>query len=79
VQEISDLRRERMERHVEAILAAKSVLSPEQQRKLFSLLENWHGGRGAGSGPRGVPANQLPGPGAPPAGVPIHPGEPPVQ
>ena len=79
VQEISDLRRERMKRHVEAILEAKTVLSPEQQRKLFSLLENRRESRRLGEGPRGVPANPLPRPGAPPAGVPIHPGEPPVQ
>jgi hypothetical protein len=68
-----------MKRHVEAILAAKAVLSPEQQRKLFSLLENRRESRRLEEGPRGVPANPLSRPGAPPAGVPIHPGEPPVQ
>jgi hypothetical protein len=68
VQEISDLRRETMKHNVEAILAAKTVLSPEQQRRLFSLLENRHEGRRLGGEPEGVPAQ-----------VPLHAGEPPVQ
>jgi hypothetical protein len=68
VQEISDLRRETMKHNVEAILAAKTVLSPEQQRRLFSLLENRHEGGRLGGEPEGVPAQ-----------VPLHPGEPPVQ
>jgi len=78
VQEISDLRREMMKHNVEAILAAKAVLSPEQQRRVFSLLENWHEGRGAGDEPGGVPAMPLPRSRVP-AQVPLHPGEPPVQ
>jgi Spy/CpxP family protein refolding chaperone len=78
VQEISDLRREMMKHNVEAILAAKAVLSPEQQRRVFSLLENRHGGRRVGDEPGGVPAQPLPRPGVP-AQVPLHPGEPPVQ
>jgi hypothetical protein len=78
VQEISDLRREMMKHHVEAILAAKAVLSPEQQRRVFSLLENRHEGRRVGDEPGGVPAQPLPRPGVP-AQVPLHPGEPPVQ
>jgi len=78
VQEISDLRREMMKHNVEAILAAKAVLSPEQQRRLFSLLENRHEGRGAGDEPGGVPAQPLPRSGVPAQG-PLHPGEPPVQ
>ena len=78
VQEISDLRREMMKHNVEAILAAKAVLSPEQQRRLFSLLENRHEGRRVGGEPGDVPAKPLSRPGAP-AQVPLHPGEPPVQ
>ena len=78
VQEISDLRREMMKYNVEAILAAKAVLSPEQQRRLFSLLENRHEGGRVGDEPGGVPAKPLPRPGVP-AQVPLHPGEPPVQ
>jgi formate dehydrogenase maturation protein FdhE len=78
VQEISDLRREMMKHQVEAILAAKAVLSPEQQKRLFSLLENRHEGRREEDEMRGLHARPLPGPGVP-APVPIHPGEPPVQ
>jgi Spy/CpxP family protein refolding chaperone len=78
VQEISDLRREMMKHNVEAILAAKAVLSPEQQRRVFSLLEDGHEGRTVGDKPGGVPAKPLPRPGVP-AQVPLHPGEPPVE
>ena len=78
VQEISDLRREMMKHQVEAILAAKAVLSPEQQKRLFSLLENRHEGRRKEDEMHGLHAKPLPGPGVP-APVPIHPGEPPVQ
>jgi len=79
VQEISDLRREMMKHNVEAILAAKAVLSPEQQRRVFSLLENRHEGRRGGDEPGGVRAKPLPRPGVPPQTIPLHPGEPPVQ
>ena len=78
VQEISDLRREVMKDSVEAILAAKTILSPEQQRKVFSILENRHGGGPGGEEPEGVHAKPLPGLGVPPQ-VPLHPGEPPVE
>jgi hypothetical protein len=79
VREISDLRGEIMKHEVEAILAAKAVLSPEQQRRLFSLLENRHEGRRERGEPRGLPATPLPRPGVPPQPIPLHPGEPPVQ
>ena len=78
VQEISELRGEVMKHQVEALLAAKAVLSPEQQRRVFSLLENRQEGRRVGGEPGGVRAKPLPGPGVP-AQVPLHPGEPPVQ
>jgi hypothetical protein len=79
VRQISDLRREMMEQHVGAILAAKAILSPEQQRRLFSLLENRYEGRKVGGEPPGVPGMPLPRPGEPPQPTPLHPGEPPVQ
>ena len=67
VQEISDLRRETMRHNVEAILAAKAVLSPEQQRRLFSLLENRHEGRRLGGEPEGVPPSHCRGPASRPS------------
>lgn len=78
VQEISDLRGESMKHNVEAILAAKTILSPEQQRKVFSILENRQGGGPAGEIPEGTRAKPLPRLGVPPQ-VPLHPGEPPVE
>jgi Spy/CpxP family protein refolding chaperone len=79
VQEISDLRGEMMKHNVEAILAAKTVLSPEQQRRLFSIVESWHEGRPVGEEQRGMHAKPLPSPGVPPQPAPLHPGEPPVE
>ncbi len=43
VQEISALRGQMMQQHVEALLAAKSVLTPEQQKKIREFLERRHG------------------------------------
>jgi hypothetical protein len=80
VQEISDLRGEMMKHNVEAILAAKAVLSPEQQRRLFSLVENWQEGGPVGEEGRGMRAKPLPRPDeVPPRATPVHPGEPPVE
>jgi hypothetical protein len=79
VQEISDLRGQMMKHNVEAILAAKAVLSPEQQRKVFFIIESRHEGGPVGEERRGMPAKPLPRPGVPPQPVPLHPGEPPVQ
>lgn len=39
VQEVASLRGEMMKQHVDALLAAKSVLTPEQQRKIRSFIE----------------------------------------
>jgi hypothetical protein len=78
-QQISDLRGEMMKHNVEAILAAKAVLSPEQQRRVFSIIENRYEGRPVGEERRGLRAKPLPGPGVPPEPIPVHPGEPPVQ
>jgi Spy/CpxP family protein refolding chaperone len=82
VQEISDLRGQMMKNHVEALLAAKSVLTPEQQKKIRSFIES-RGAFGAGrerfgarrEGLRTRPPATAPAPPAPPA----HPGEPPVE
>jgi hypothetical protein len=79
VKEISDLRGEIMKHKVEAILAAKAVLSPEQQRRLFSLIENRREGGPVVEEGRGMRAKPLPRPEAPPQPLPLHPGEPPVQ
>jgi Spy/CpxP family protein refolding chaperone len=44
VQELSDLRGQMMKQHVEALLAAKTVLTPEQQRKVQSFMRSRAGG-----------------------------------
>jgi Spy/CpxP family protein refolding chaperone len=44
VQELSNLRGEMMKQHVEALLAAKSVLTPEQQKEIRSFIESRHFG-----------------------------------
>jgi len=82
VQEISNLRGEMMKHNVEAILAAKAVLSPEQQKKVMLFIENWEAGGPAGEErierfPGREP--RQPRPGVPPQPAPLHPGEPPVQ
>ncbi len=79
VQEISDLRGGMMKRDVEAILAAKTVLSPEQQRKLLFLIESRGEGVPLKEERRGTRAKPLPRLGEQPQPVPLHPGEPPVQ
>ena len=79
VQEISDLRREMMKHNVEAILAAKAVLSPQQQKKVFLIMENPDLREPGGEELRGVPGEHLPGPGVPPEQMPVPAGEPPVQ
>jgi len=84
VQELSNLRGQMMKERIEALLAAKSVLTPEQQKKIRSFIEGREGfgaGRegmgtrreGFGFGPRRP--ETTPRPAAPPA----RPGEPPVQ
>jgi len=76
VQEISDLRGEIMKQHIESLLATKTVLTPEQQKKMRALLEH----RGA---PRAGRERLQPRPPGTPAGPPEPPapppGEPPVQ
>ncbi len=46
VDEISSLRAEMMKKHVEALLVAKTVLTPEQQKKIRSFIEQRRGGEG---------------------------------
>ncbi len=80
VQEISNLRADLMRQHVETLLAAKTVLTPEQQKRIRSWMESRRGGeawrgrfreRGWGMMPPGAetrPAPQV-----------VRPGEPPVE
>lgn len=84
VQEISELRGQKMKQHMETLLTAKSVLTTEQQKKLRSFREN----RGFGApgrehmmehhGGQGRPLGRPGAPGAPAAPL-AHPDEPPVQ
>lgn len=76
VQEISDLRGQIMKQHIESLLATKTVLTPEQQRKMRPFLE--HRGRPGAGRERFRP--QPPRAPAGPPEAPAHiPGEPPVQ
>jgi Spy/CpxP family protein refolding chaperone len=73
VQEISSLRGEMMQQHIAALLDAKAVLTPEQQKKIHAFMEN----RGAGGpGNRMFSGPHRGGPPAPPA-PPEHPDGPP--
>jgi Spy/CpxP family protein refolding chaperone len=72
VQEISDLRGQIMKQHIESLLATKTVLTPEQQRKMRARLE--HRGRPGAWRERFRP--QAPGA---PAGPPEPPAPPPVE
>jgi Spy/CpxP family protein refolding chaperone len=68
VQEISDLRAQLLRQHVDSLLAAKSVLTPEQQKKMRSLMADRGFGRSERfqrrPGFRGGPGDPG-GPGAP--------------
>ena len=74
VQEISSLRGEMMQQHVAALLDAKAVLTPEQQKKIRAFIEN-RGAEGSGNrmffGPNHggppPPPREHPGPPPPPA------------
>lgn len=71
VQEISDLRGQMMRQHVESLLAAKTVLTPEQQQRFRALRSRrGHPGPGGGwMGHRGPRMGREPGP-SQPAGPP---------
>jgi Spy/CpxP family protein refolding chaperone len=79
VEEISQLRGQLMKEHVEALLAAKSVLTPEQQKKIHAFIERrgWTGpwaGRSMRHGGWMHPPSRPATPQAP-----APPGEPPTQ
>ncbi len=81
VQEISDLRGQEMKQHVQALLDAEKVLTPEQRKKIRQFIENREafGMRARTFGEhRGFTARPHEGPGMPPAPTP-RPGEPPVN
>jgi len=79
VQEISDLRGQVMKSYVEAILSAKAVLSPEQQKKIMLFVENHGEGGPAGEDRQGMRVRPRPRQAAPAQPAPTPPGEPPVQ
>jgi len=65
VQEISALREQMMRQHVESMLAAKTVLTPEQQQKFRAMMAGRSSRRAEGfRGPRGLRRWQG-GPGGP--------------
>lgn len=79
VQEISNLRGEMMKQHIDGLLAAKAVLTPEQQKKFRTLMER-RGGREFGR--ERYFNRRLPGPPESPGAAPEpprDPDEPPVQ
>jgi len=68
VQEISSLRGEMMQQHIAALLDAKAVLTPEQQKKIHAFMESRMGNRGAGGpGSRMFSGPVRGGPPTPPA------------
>lgn len=66
VQELSNLRGEMMKQHVDALLTAKSVLTPEQQKKVRTLIESRMGGEMFGGMMREHRMERSGGPGGPP-------------
>ncbi len=82
--EISDLRGQMMRQHIETMLAAKAVLTPEQQKKMHALMAEHMSRRG--EGPQGRPGfghrgEGFRGPGGPqgPGGPGGAPGGPPKE
>jgi Spy/CpxP family protein refolding chaperone len=85
--EVNALRGKMQKQNVETLFSARSVLTPEQQKKVKTFMEN----RGAGGGPergrmmerRGGPERRTPGhhdgPGGGPGATTPKPPEPPVQ
>jgi len=72
-EEISDLRGQMMKQHVGALLAAKDVLTPEQQKKIRSFMGGhlahgfeWRGRREGHGGPMDRPPHPPSPPHAPP-------------
>ena len=85
VQEVSALTGQLMQQHVQALLSAKTVLTPEQQKKIreFHANQRWgHPGmQGMGARRPGMPGGQgrPPMQPPPPNEQPVPPQEPPVQ
>ena len=86
-QEISDLHGQMMKQHIESLLTAKTILTPEQQKKMHALMAE-HGFRGQpgegrgprfGHGPQGGRPESHQGPQGSDAGSPPMPPEPPAQ
>lgn len=68
VQEISSLRGEMMQQHIAALLDAKAVLTPEQQKKIRTFMESRMETRGVGGpGNRMFSGPRRGGPPTPPA------------
>ncbi len=69
-EEISALRGDLMKQHVEALLKAKSILTPEQQKKIRTFIEEraagGFGGMRSGAGMRGPERRGSPGAASPP-------------
>jgi len=78
IQEISNLRAELMKQHVAALLDAKSVLTPEQQKKIRTFMEGRRGSEIWRHRPEGFRPGVPGKPPAPPERFP-HPAEPPVE
>jgi hypothetical protein len=87
VQEVSDLAGQLMQQRVQALLSAKTILTPAQQKKIREFSANHRMGRPGMQGqgmfvPRpGMPGGQgrPPMPPRSPSEPPAHPQEPPVQ
>lgn len=80
VEELSNLRGQMMKQHVQALLDAENVLTPEQRKKVQQFIETRRafGGRAERFGERGFRTRPHEGPGLAPAPTP-RPGEPPVN
>jgi Spy/CpxP family protein refolding chaperone len=84
--EVNALEGKTQKQRVETMLSARSVLTPEQLKKIKTFLENRGFGGGPGSGHMmerrggpGRPTGHAGGPGGAPGGSTPHPQEPPVQ
>ncbi len=76
VDELSALRATMAKQHVESLLAAKSVLTPEQQKKIRTFVESRMGGEMMRRRSRGRPPGSPEEPGGRPAGPPPPPRHP---
>jgi len=84
--EVNALRGKMDKQRVETLLSARSVLTPEQQKKIKTFMENrgFGGGEERGRmmerhGGQGMPPGHHEGHGGSPGGPPPHPQEPPAQ